>query len=190
MSIPSLALRPAVDARPPADQWSGFQGRLAETSPHQPALRLVDVETEGLLSAQPTPPRLPVRIDLSPAGVDPCHTSELEDQARTCAPWFAQLLVEALDGRRSLEPLGRWLDDWVLAEVSRRVRARRRLRTPSSAAPPPGRTTVVSLRAQLAQPRVLEVSAHLRQGPRSTAMAFRLVRSGRRWRCTELALAP
>ena len=127
-------------------------------------------------------------MDTVPAGVDPVRARELEDQARTWAPWFAQLLAEALDGRRPLEALAHWLDEWVLAEVSRRVRVQRRARqrTPAPAPQPPG--TIVSLRTQFTHPRVLEVSVHLRRGRRSHAQAFQLRRVGDRWRCTALEL--
>jgi hypothetical protein len=129
-----------------------------------------------------------VSVDTVPAGVDPVRGRELEEQARTWAPWFAQLLIEALDGRRPLEPLGHWLDEWVLAEVSRRVRMQRRvrLRTPGATYQRPA--TIVSLRAQFGQPRVLEVAAHVRRGRRSYAWAFQLHRIGERWRCTALEL--
>lgn len=192
----TLAIRPAIDARPPADSWIGFSRCPVDVPPDQPPLRLVhprpdtdtDVDTESteLLTGQPGPTRVPLTVDTSPAGVESSLAAELEAQARTWAPWFAQLLAESLDGRRSLEPLGRWLDDWVLAEVSRRVRMQRRARAHgTSAGSLPA--AVSSLRAQLTHPRVLEVSAHLRRGPRSTALAFQLVRRGGRWRCCALA---
>jgi hypothetical protein len=182
----TLTVRPAVDTRPPAESWPGLRLHSAEVSPDQPRLRLVEEDHGELLAGRPVPSRVPVSVDLIPSGVDPRRGPELEDQARTWAPWFAQLLSEALDGRRPLEPLGRWLDEWVLAEVSRRVRVQRRsrTRTPSTPSPPPA--TVVSLRSQLTHRRVLEVSAHLRRGRRSSALAFQLVRSGDRWRCTAL----
>lgn len=181
----SIVIRPAVEARPPADVWR-LDGRCAvEVSPDQPQLCLVEPEPDSgdeLVSRPPTPTRVPVTVDTSPAGAGPQVAVELAEQARTWAPWFAQLLTESLDGRRSLEPLGRWLDDWVLAEVSRRVRVQSRARAHGRdpGAPP---AAVVSLRAQLTHPRVLEVSAHLRRGRRSTALAFQLVRFGERWRC-------
>ena len=127
-------------------------------------------------------------VDTVPAGIDPLLGQDLEEQARTWAPWFAQLLIEALDGRRPLEPLGHWLDEWVLAEVGRRVRVARRAhrRTPSPSARPPAR--IVSLRTQFSHPRVLEVAVHLRRGRRSYASAFQLRRVGERWRCTALEL--
>ena len=184
----TIVIRPAVDARPPADVWLSTSHRPVDVSPDQPALRLVDADTvEELVTAQPAPTRVPLVVDTCPAGIDQRSSAELEEQIRTWVPWFAQLLTEALDGRRSLEPLGRWLDDWVLAEVSRRVRLQRRARANSSAtAPPPA--AVASLRGQLTHPRVLEVSAHLRRGRRSTALAFQLVRLGDRWLCSALSV--
>jgi len=184
MSLTILDLRPAVDARPPAEIWAGADRLLV--SPDQPPLRLVEDDQIEPLTGPPTSTRVPVSVDVVPAGVDPRLAPELGDQARTWAPWFAQLLVEALDGRRPLESLGRWLDEWVLAEVSRRVRVQRRSRTRTPPTPSPPPATVVSLRSQLTHRRVLEVSVHLRRGRRSSALAFQLVRSGDRWRCTAL----
>ncbi len=186
MPAARLLLRPAVDARPPAQPWVPLPSS-DPVPPDQPPLRFI--EELALLTGPPAPAATrSVSIDTVPAGVDPARARELEDQARTWAPWFAQLLVEALDGRRSLEPLGHWLDDWVLAEVSRRVRqqSRARARTPSTTPQPPG--SVVSLRAQFSHPRVLEVAVHLRRGRRSYACAFQLCRVGPRWRCTALEL--
>ena len=188
MPSPTLALRPAVDTRPPAEAWPGLRLHVLDVSPDQPRLRLVDDDDE-LPAGRPVPSRVALSVDVSPAGVDPRLGTELEDQARTWAPWFAQLLVEALDGRRPLEPLGQWLDEWVLAEVSRRVRVRLRTRPRAGAAAPQLPATVVSLRSQLTRPRVLEVSAHLRRGRRSSALAFQLVRVGDRWRCSAVELA-
>ena len=189
MPPPALALRYAVDTRPPAESWLGLRLHTPEVSPDQPRLRMVEDDQDEPLARQPFPPRAPLSVDVIPSGVDPRLRPELEDQARTWAPWFAQLLTEALDGRRPLEPLGRWLDDWVLAEVSRRVRIQHRTRSQSTSPAPLPPATVVSLRSQLTHPRVLEVSAHLRRGRRSTALAFQLVRLGDRWRCSAVELA-
>jgi hypothetical protein len=185
MSVPSIALRPAVDTRPPAEEWSRSSSALLHAvPPNQPPLRLV--EASEAMTGPPVPTRTPITVDVVPAGVVPHRISELENQARTWAPWFAQLLAEALEGRRPLESLGRWLDDWVLAEVSRRVRLQRRARSRTTAPVPPA--TVISLRSQFSQPRVLEVAAHLRRGRRSHAWAFQLIRVGDRWRCAALQL--
>lgn len=182
---PAVRLRPAVDARPPAEPWSGPTS-ASRPAPDQLPLRLI-VEQE-LLTTAPTPTRAPLTVDLAPAGAGADRAAELEEQARTWAPWFAQLLAEALDGRRSLESLGRWLDEWVLAEVSRRVRLQRRARQRTPSAPAETPASVISLRSQFSRPRVLEVAAHLRRGTRSYAVAFQLVRVGDRWRCAALQL--
>jgi hypothetical protein len=87
-----------------------------------------------------------------------------------------------------LEPLGHWLDEWVLAEVSRRVRMQRRARQRTAAAIQQSPATIVSLRTQFSQPRALEIAAHVRRGRRSQAWAFQLRRVGERWRCTALEL--
>ena len=187
MSAAPLALRPAVDARPPALSWSAGPFLPEPAPPDQPPLQFVE-QPEPIGPSAPSPSRTLVTVDTVPAGVDQALGPELEEQARTWAPWFAQLLIEALEGRRPLEPLGHWLDEWVLAEVSRRVRVQRRarLRAPAPESQLPGR--IVSLRTQFGQPRVLEVAAHLRRGHRSHAWAFQLRRVGDRWRCTALEL--
>ena len=188
MSAPPLALRPAVDARPPALSWSAGPVLPEPAPPDQPPLQFAE-QPDPIGPPVTTASRALVTVDTVPAGIDPVLGPELEEQARTWAPWFAQLLVEALDGRRPLEPLCHWLDEWVLAEVSRRVRVQRRarLRTPSpGAAQPPGR--IVSLRTQFSHPRVLEIAVHLRRGRRSHAWAFQLRRVADRWRCTALEL--
>lgn len=186
MSVHALALRPAVDTRPPAQPWTGA-GASDPVPSNQPALRLVEDTVPGPITAPPRPTKVPVAVDVVPSGAGPGASSDLVDQARTWAPWFAQLLAEALDGRRPLDALSRWLDDWVLAEVSRRVRLVRRMRMSGSRLPP---AAVVSLRAQFTHPRVLEVAVHAHRGRRSAAWAFQLVRSGDRWRCTALVVDP
>jgi hypothetical protein len=188
MSAPTLALRPAIDARPPALSWSAGLVVAEPASPDQPQLQLVLERGEEIGSPVVAPARARVAVDTAPAGVDSAHAGELAEQARTWAPWFAQLLVEALEGRRPLEALGHWLDEWVLAEVGRRVRVQRRtrLRSPAPGPQPPGR--IVSLRTQFSHPRVLEVALHLRRGRRSHALAFQLQRFADRWRCTALEL--
>ncbi|HYI56499.1 MAG TPA: Rv3235 family protein [Microlunatus sp.] len=186
MSAPPLALRPAIDARPPAQSWSD-RSVSDPPPPDQPPLQFVEpVDLVGAPTR--TPSGALVAVDTVPAGVDPARRRELEDLARTWAPWFAQLLAEALDGRRPLEALGHWLDEWVLAEVSRRVRVQRRARQriAPTASRPPG--TFISLRTQFSHPLVLEVAAHVRRDRRSTAWAFQLRLVGDRWRCTALEL--
>ena len=186
MSVSALVIRSAVDARPPAEPWFAGSVPLQLVPPDQPPLGLREDSEPETLMAAPAPSRISITVDVVPAGVDAERAAELGEQARSWAPWFAQLLVEALDGRRPLESLGRWLDDWVLAEVSRRIRLERRARTRMPSAPPRMPATVVSLRTQLSGPGVLEVAAHLWRGPRSSALAFRLNRRGQRWRCTAL----
>ncbi|HEY5978738.1 MAG TPA: Rv3235 family protein [Microlunatus sp.] len=188
MSAAPVALHPAIDARPPALPWTDRRVLREPAPPDQPPLQFV--EHADLLTGPPraTTPRAVLSVDTTPAGVDPVRSRELEEEARRWAPWFSQLLAEALDGRRPLEALGHWLDDWVLAEVSRRVRLQRRARhrTPAPGPLPP--VGIVSLRTQYPRPGVLEVAVHLRRGRRSYASAFQLRRVGDRWRCTALQL--
>ena len=67
----TIVIRPAVDARPPADVWLSTSHRPVDVSPDQPALRLVDADTvEELVTAQPAPTRVPLVVDTCPAGID------------------------------------------------------------------------------------------------------------------------
>jgi hypothetical protein len=188
MSAPALALRPAIDSRPPALTWSEGPVRPEPVPPDQPPLQFVIEQPDPIGSPTTSRSRARVSVDTEPGGLDPVRAPALEEQARTWAPWFAQLLVEALDGRRPLEALGHWLDEWVLAEVSRRVRVQRRarLRTPAPGPQLPRR--IVSVRTQFSHARVLEVAVHLRRGHRSQACAFQLRLTGDRWRCSALEL--
>ncbi len=183
--LPALLLRPAVDSRPEALDWPAPPQCADPVPPTQPSLRFE--QEEEMLSGPPRPGRGPVTVDAEPSGsVTEEARAACERQALRWAPWFAQLLVEALEGRRSHDALGCWLDEWVLAEVSRRARLRRRERLRRAAPTPP--LTVTSVRAQVASSEVMEVAAHLRRGQRSLACAFRLSRTGPRWRCVALEL--
>lgn len=188
----SALLRPAIDSRPPAEQWAGV-GRHQLAPPDQPRLRLVEGSEDGdpdLFLRAPARAAVPITVDLTPAGAPSARAAELAEQARTWAPWFAQLLAEAIDGRRPLESLGRWLDEWALAEVGRHARVQRRERARRQVASPVPLASVVSLRTQFTHRRVLEVAVHLRRGQRSLAWAFQLVCAGDRWRCAAVALGP
>ena len=108
MSAVNAILRPAVDGRPPAEQWAGVGAAHLIAPPDQPRLRLVDeveeIESDPLLGA-PARLAVPITVDLTPAGVEPDRAAELTEQAQTWAPWFAQLLTEAIDGRRVVRPV-------------------------------------------------------------------------------------
>ena len=188
-SSAAVRLRPAVDSRPPAEQWSGLGVRRQLAPPDQPALRLIEELDPDPLPVPPERTAVPITIDVTPAGVDPAQTGELVEQAQTWSPWFAQLLAEAVDGRRPMESLSRWLDEWALAEVSRHARLQRRERTRHPAASLP-LAAVASLRTQFVHRRVLEVAVHVRRGRRSLAWAFQLICVGDRWRCAAVALGP
>lgn len=189
----SALLRPAIDSRPPAEKWSGIGAAHQIAPPDQPRLRLVEAPEESdsdLFLRAPSRPAVPIIVDPAPAGVASDQVADLVEQAQTWAPWFAQLLAEAIDNRRPTESLGRWLDEWALAEVSRHARLQRRDRARQQSTRPVPLATVVSLRTQFTHRRVLEVAVHVRRGPRSSAWAFQLICAGDRWRCTAVALGP
>ncbi|MFT4166267.1 MAG: Rv3235 family protein [Microlunatus sp.] len=188
----SALLRPATDCRPPAEQWVGI-GPHQVAPPDQPRLQLIEGSKEGdpdLFLRAPTRAAVPITVDLTPAGVATAQAAGLAEQARTWAPWFAQLLAETIDGRRPLESLGRWLDEWALAEVGRHARLQRRERARRQTGSPVPLATVASLRTQFTHRRVLEVAVHVRRGRRSSAWAFQLICVGDRWRCTAVVLGP
>jgi hypothetical protein len=98
---------------------------------------------------------------------------------------LARALFEALQGRRPLGQLTRWVDERVLAVVA----WERRQRTQSNGRP--GRPAVlISVRVQHPHADAAEVSAHVQVGHRSVALAFRLEAWYDRWMCTALELGP
>ena len=188
----SALLRPAIDSQPPAEQWAGI-GTHQVVPPDQPRLRLVEDSDESdadLFLHAPAHAAVPITVDLTPSGATSVQAAGLAEQAQTWAPWFAQLIAEAIDGRRPIESLGRWLDEWALAEVSRHARLQRRERARHPATTPMPLASVVSLRTQFTHRRVLEVAVHVRRGRRSLAWAFQLIGVGDRWRCVAVALGP
>ena len=72
-----VRLRPAVDSRPPAEQWSGLGVRRQLAPPDQPALRLIEELDPDPLPIPPERTAVPITIDVTPAGVDPAQTGEL-----------------------------------------------------------------------------------------------------------------
>lgn len=190
MSYPQFEFRPAPVSQPPADQWTSISRDLPTAN--QPALQLV-----GEDSAPLRPGSAAVRVDLTAAAIPAAAGAALTAEAEQWAPWFAQLLTEALAGRRRLDALSHWLDDWVLAEISRRVRLRFRdqHRQPTrsirgSKVTRVDLARVDSVRAQFSRTTQLETTAVVRIGGQIEACAFQLVKVAGRWRCTTLELAP
>lgn len=120
---------------------------------------------------------------------DPLDLAEVEAcQAR--ARSLLGALVDALQGRRSLAQLTRWVSADVMADLVLRARTQQRTPTP---------LTVRSVRVQVqdrlvdaaGRPRqIVELSARLQSGDRFTAVALRLERIGSRWFCPVVDFGP
>jgi len=114
--------------------------------------------------------------------------SELPDP-RSWSASLALALAEALQGRRPVGQLSRWVDERVLATVTVSVRhLRRGPAVPGFPPVPPARLRSVHL--QYPHAEAVEASAHVSVADRSTAFAFRLERWYDRWLCTALELGP
>jgi Family of unknown function (DUF6459) len=159
-----LAVRPAPESRPPADVRA--QPLVADP---------LDSVTQPALPFERPPLILPQPAD-EPDPVVPLLEA---------APWSAALAValfEAVQGRRPVGQLTRWVDERVQAAISYH---RRR-----SGAPAPGLPAVLrSVRVQHPRADVAEVCAHLGFAGRSSALAFRLEIWGGRWLCTALCFS-
>ncbi|MDP9239311.1 MAG: Rv3235 family protein [Actinomycetota bacterium] len=154
-----VRLRPVPAYEPPLDD---------EPSPR---LRLV---TGDPLPFDPTATMLAVdRFDRLPT-----PRSILPDP-RACAARLVVATMEVLSGRRPVQQLMPWTDEAVYAQLSRTVRARRRIGGPG---------TLRSLRISEPAPGVAEVCAVVGSAQRSRAVAARLEGADGRWRCTALQI--
>lgn len=149
-----------------------------------PARRLPPVQ--GTLALEMPSPGLPeqTRPDLrlvsggrpTPAGTPP---------AVQWAARFVQAVVEVVAGDRPVQQLVRWTDEAVFTDLQHRVdvlsstsNADLRCRTE--------RSQLRSVRVCQPSPAVAEVSAHVRHGGRSRAIAVRFEATRGRWLCTAL----
>ena len=105
--------------------------------------------------------------------------------AEQWAARFVQAVVEVVAGDRPVQQLVRWTDEAVFTDLRHRVEA---LGSASNAGAR-GRTERSQLRSvRVCQPApaVAEVSAHVRHGDRSRAIAVRFEARHGRWLCTAL----
>lgn len=127
----------------------------------------------------------------APAGVVPIDR-RLRREIEAWAPRFAQAAVEVAAAERPPQQLLRWTSTEVYRDLERRgrlvARARAREDRRSGATPsgPSGRPRVVGTRACVVSATAVEVSAHVRHGHRSRAVAARFERRPDRWVCTAL----
>jgi hypothetical protein len=136
-------------------------------------------------------------LDLVPR-VEPPELAEVvpisRDEHGRLEAWaqrFSQALLEIVGGDRPATQLVRWTSKEVYDDILRRtaIVARAGRHTPGQGRVQPVRPQVVSVRTCVVGPRVAEVSARVRYGARSRAVALRFERSRAGWICTAMELA-
>jgi hypothetical protein len=205
---PRPHVRSAVDSRPVGQSWPA----PTEVDSAQPALvfdpvsfhpsgsggRVLDPReprTGGATRAETEPlgpPRATGhRVHVVAAG-GPLPTQPGLPDVRGWSASLALAMAEAVQGRRPVGQLSRWVDERVLATLTVARRAARSDAARPGAGPDHGvRPPLLrSVRLQFPQPRVVEAAAHVQHGERSSALAFRLDVWYDRWLCTALELGP
>lgn len=205
---PRPRLRGAVDSRPAAQTWPA----PTEVDTAQPPLVFDPVgfgppatgagvhETRGrgLGGAAATrtdplgPPRAAGhRVHVVATGWPLAGQPGLPD-VRGWSASLALAIAEAVQGRRPVGQLSRWVDERVLATLTVAGRAARAGGARSGTGTEHGSRPPIlrSVRLQFPQARVVEAAAHVQQGERSSAFAFRLDAWYDRWLCTALELGP
>lgn len=181
------------------------QGRAARTAPGsgQPALRatrapsaprdlpdaeLPDAELlaeDDLLTDSGPRPVLRRYSDAVP--VSGPQRERLEKWARM----YCQAVVDIVGGDRPVTQVLRWSTAQVFADLAERSATVARAAGPyRHRRPSPIRPKVLSVHSCFLAADVVEVSAHVRRGRRSHALAARFESRGGRWLCTVLQFAP
>lgn len=113
--------------------------------------------------------------------------SGLEQWARR----YTQAAVEIVGGDRPISQLLRWSSREVYENLDRRARlvARAGRHQPGQGRVQPVRPQVLGVHACFLSREVVEVSAHVRYGERSRALAARFESRDQRWCCTALEWA-
>jgi hypothetical protein len=104
---------------------------------------------------------------------------------------YTQAAVEIVGGDRPAPQLIRWTSAYVYRELVRRAThvAEAGRHTTGQGRVQPVRPQVATLHTHLPAPRVAEVSARVRYGERSRALALRFERAPHGWICTALEFA-
>lgn len=134
-----------------------------------------------------SPPRLPGRPAAEVIPIDQAARHEVELWARR----YAQAAVEIVGGDRPVSQLLRWSTREVYQDLARRAQlvARAGGHSPGEGRVQPVRPVVLGVRSCFVSPRAVEVSVHVRYGPRSRAVAARFERRQGRWQCSALDFA-
>lgn len=190
----SISTAPSTRARPPAEvsvspvptsapaarPWPA-PGHPDVAGPNQPPLPWSTDRHAGQPPLPLTDDRAPavrtVEFGASWAGPDPDDLPA----ARSWAIRLAQVLMEALQGRRPLAQLSRWLDPAALAALTRQLRHRAGPHLLQLQAIHLHRTTATIVEA---------VALYRAPGHRLRPVAFRLEARGERWVCTALDVEP
>lgn len=192
MTTPPPSLPLPLRRPPTPDRGCAAVTRL--TPPARDEVPLASVQGTlalDLHSLPPSPPGPPAAPP--PTGEPPAHLAlapapgQGGDEVRAWARRFAQATVEVIGGDRPVTQLLRWTTPRVYQDLARRVQIMAQTRSA-----PQRRSTIRPqvLSVHVFQPRAtcVEVSAHVRYGLRSRALAARMERRRGTWTCTVLEL--
>jgi hypothetical protein len=112
-------------------------------------------------------------------------TAEVLPAVKPWAHRFVQALLESVEGRRGFGQISRFVSPALAADIERKAGVRARLAASRSAAQP---TVVRSVHVCELDDGVAEVSAVIRRGARTLAVALRLEGIDGRWMCTALQM--
>ena len=173
-----LRVVPAPDCNPaptvPAPEQAAARS-AAGSRWQQGTLNLAYTLPSGLPAVPEAPPRL--RIVAGATVEDGCP------EISAWASRFVPALVEVLSGDRPVSQLMRWTEREVYEEIRRRVEAQ-----PRSSGTRQARAAVRSIHLCQPRPDAAEITAVVRAGQRTRALAVRLDAIEDRWRCTEFAV--
>ncbi len=134
----------------------------------------------------PAPDPAPTRLRGDVVPLDDAIRMRLEQWARR----YAQAAVEIVGGDRPVSQLLRWTSRDVYEDLARRAHlVAQAARGGRSAGNPPVRPQVLGVRTCVVANDAAEVSAHVRYGARSRAVALRFEHRAGRWVCTALDFA-
>jgi hypothetical protein len=184
-----LAVEPAYDVR------------LVPAPAYEPPYDDEVADADAAAAGSPPLPFAPRRLQLvpplpgvatSPGDVD---EDDLFGPQRTLAsalpavrPWaqrFIQAMLESVEGRRGFGQISPFLSPTLVADMERKAGVRARMAAARTAAQP---TVVRSVHVCELDDGIAEVSAVIRRGARTLAVALRLEGIDGRWMCTALQM--